>query len=231
MLVSTQKIWIFIWTLVWVFSYSSEAQVITGKTNRNRAQQAIVSLHNGALIFRMKSKRNKIEKLEEALATPDLKESDRKRLNKELESTIKERDEYNSEMVAAFGNYYNFSAVYFMYDTSSVVLKDGQKSGFLLNEKLEIDPDITIVQDSFFVIYNGNLDATNSTGMEALIIMDSQFEQLSNPFPYYIKSNDFWRSLGRFFSPKGAIKRDAKKVVIKLDQNLNKFYEKTISKP
>ena len=66
--------------------------------------------------------------------------------------------------------------------------------------------------------------------MEALIMMDGQFEILQSPFPYYVRVNSFWRTIGRFFSPKNAIKKDTQKIVTKLDQNLNKYYAFTASK-
>jgi hypothetical protein len=231
MIVNVQKKWFFFFFIIIIFPSSIEAQVIKGKQNRLRSEQAIVDLREGALVVRLKSKRNKIEKLEEAIANPELDEKERNRLKKELDETTMEKEEYNAGLSDAFVNYYTFSAIYFMYDTSSVALKNGVKSGFLLDKDLKVDPNITIGEDSIFVIYNGELDATNSSGMEALIIMDGNFNILQSPFPYYIRSNNFWWTLGRFFSPKQAIKRDSKKIVTKLDYNLNEYYEKITSKP
>jgi hypothetical protein len=187
-------------------------------------------LKDGALVVRLKTKRNKVEKLNEAIANPNLSDKDKKKMRKELETTIAERDKYNSELAASFDAYYNFSAVYFMYDTSSVALKDGEKSGFLLNKNLEVDPKIAIIQDSIFVAYTGTLDATNSTGLEALILMDNRFEVLPSPFPYYVRANHFGRVLERIFSPKNAVKRDTKKIVTRLDYNLNEFFKQTTAK-
>ncbi len=231
MIENAQKIRLSFLSIILIFSSLAEAQIIPGKTNRAIAEQAIIDLHEGALVVRLKSKRNKIAKLEESLASPALTDSDKKKLTKELASTIEERDKYNFELAESFDANYKFSAVYFMYDTASIALKNGEKSGFLLNKKLEVDPDITITQDSFFVIYSGTLDATNTTGLEALIIMDRRFDVLPSPFPYYIRVNDLWRVFGLIFSPKKVIKRDAKKVVSKLEFNLNAFYKRTIAKP
>ena len=220
-----QKNYFSILIILLFFAPTMEAQIIKGKSNKLRAKQAIIALHEGALVVRLKTKRNKIEKLQESLASDQLSEKDRKRLTKELQSTIEENEKYNTELIAAFNNNYKFSAVYFMYDTSSVTLKIGGKSGFLLNKELKVDPQITITQDSFFVVYNGELDATNSPGIEALIVMDSRFEVLPSPFPYYVKSNSFWLMLGRIFSSKNAVKRDVTKVVTELDHELNFFYK------
>jgi hypothetical protein len=231
MIENAQRTWFSLLSVLLIFSPLADAQIISGKTNRAIAEQAIIDLHDGALVVRLKTKRNKIAKLEESLASPAFTASDKKRLQKELESTIEEKDKYNFELAESFNATYKFSAVYFMYDTSSVALKNGAKSGFLLDKNLEVDPTITITQDSFFVIYPGTLDATNTSGLEALIIMDSQFEVLPSPFPYNIRVNHFGRLFGLIFSPKRVIKRDAKKVVSKLDFNLNEFYKRTVAKP
>jgi hypothetical protein len=227
---SSQKKWFFVLSILVFFSFSSEAQIVKGKANRTKAEKSIVTLKGGALVVRLKTKRNKIEKLKEAIASPNLNNKDKNRLQKELESTIAERDKYNTELVASFDVYYSFSAVYFMYDTSSVALKNGTKSGFLLNKNLEVDSKISITQDSFFVAYTGTLDATDKTGLEALILMDDRFEVLPSPFPYYIRANHFGRVLELIFSPKNTIKRDTKKIVTRLDSNLNEFYKQTIAK-
>ena len=224
---SVQKKWFPFLFVILMFPISTQAQVIKGKDNKAIAKQAIKDLKNdGALVLRLKTKRNKIEKLNDLLARPDLEEKDKKKLAKELKTTIEERDKYNYELSKAFSTIYKFSAVYFMHDTSSVALKNGEKSDFLLDKDLNIDPNIVITQDSFFVAYTGTLDATNSTGMEALIIMNSQLEVLPSPFPYYVRANHFGRVLGKLFAPKKAVKRDAEKIVTKLEKNLNKFYKK-----
>ncbi len=222
---STSKKWFLLLPIILIFSSLAEAQVIKGKTNRVVAEQAILLLKDGALVVRLKSKRNKITKLEELLSNPEVNESDKKKLEKDLKNTIEERDNFNSALFTAFNEYYTFSAFYFMYDTASVALKNGEKSGFLLDNNLKVDPEITITQDSFFVIYKGTLDATNRTGLEALIIMDSRFNIVPSPFPYYTRVNNFWLVLGRFFSPKKAVKRDATKIVQELDGKLKEYYK------
>ena len=227
---SIQKKWFVFVTILMLFSVAAGAQIIKGKTNKSIAEQAIIDLRDGALVLRLKSKHNKITKLEELLAKPDIDEKDRKKLEKELANTIRERDLFNTELVASFVAHYKFSAIYFMYDTSSVVLKNGGKSGFLLDQDLKVDPEITITQDSFFVIYSGTLDVTDRTGLEALIILDCRFEIIPSPFPYYVKVNNFWSTLGRFFSPDKAIKKDAQKIVPELENNLREYYKFTVEK-
>jgi len=221
---SVQKKWFPILFIILLFPLLTQAQVIKGKKNQAIARQAINDLqNNGALVLRLKTKRNKIEKLNELLARPDLEEKDKKKLMKELKTTIEERDKYNYEITKAFNTYYKFSAFYFMHDTSSVALKNGEKSGFLLDKDLNIDPNITITQDSFFVAYTGSLNASN---MEALIIMNSRFEVLPSPFPYYIRVNLFGRVLVKIFAPKKVVRKDMKKIVTRLEKNLNNFYKK-----
>ena len=72
---STSKKWFLLLPIILIFSSLAEAQVIKGKTNRVVAEQAILLLKDGALVVRLKSKRNKITKLEELLSNPEVNES------------------------------------------------------------------------------------------------------------------------------------------------------------
>ncbi len=214
-----------------LFTYTQvNAQIILNRSDVSIAEEAIVDLHNGALVLRLKSYNNKITRLKELIANPDVKDKDREKLEKELETTISERDSYNNDLVAAFNDNYKFSPVYFMYDTSSVALKNGARKGFLLDENLRVDPTISISEDSVFMAYIGTLDPADYSGVEALIITDSQFEVLPAPFPFYIRVNSLGLVLGKIFSPKQSVKRDTQKMVSKLEHKLSEFYARVLEK-
>lgn len=202
----------------------TDAQIIRDKSDVSIAEEAIVDLHNGALVVRLKTYNNKTTRLKELIANPEVKDKDREKLEKDLVTTIAERDSYNNDLVAAFKDNYKFSTVYFMYDTSSVALKNGERKGFLLDENLRVDPTISISEDSIFMMYTGTLDPAEYSGMEALIITDSRFEVLPAPFPFYIRVNSFGLVLSRIFSPKQSVKRDTQKMISKLEHKLTEFY-------
>ena len=217
--------------LFFLFSILLNLPAIAQQSERKQAtliaNKAIKDLKDGALVVRLKSKSNKISKLEELIASPDVKESSKNKLRKELKTTIEERNKYNVELVKAMSELYTFSKVYYMYDTHSKALKNGTRSGIFLNENLEEDPKITLRGEHFFVLKTGTTDSESTTGLEALIIMDNQLVDLKRPFPYYVRINSIGRLFVRIFNPKKLVQKDAKEIVGKLEAQLNKFYEET----
>ena len=205
------------------FTFSAFAQSIPKKERRAIARQAIQNLKGGTLVLRLKSKHNKITKLEELLAAPDIKESVKIKLSKNLETTIDERNQFNLSLTNAFEEYFSFSNIYYMYDTSSIALKNGQRSGFFLNKNLELDPSIEIPEGEFFVIKIGTTDASTTTGVEAMVIMDKNLKDMMPPFPYYVRINSISRLFTRIFNHKNLVRKDSEKIVQKLETNFRRF--------
>jgi len=192
---------------------------------KKAAREAINNLHGGTLIIRLKSKRNKIDKLEELLAAPDIDEKLRARLSKKLKNTIEERNKYNLTLTNAFEEYYSFSKVYYMYDTASVSLKNGIRKGIFLDKGLELDANIEIPEGSFYIVRTGTTNASSTTGIQALVVMDNQFKDFERPFPYYVRVNSISRLFTRIFNHKKLVKKDAKEVVLRLGRNFQFYYE------
>ncbi|MFT5166277.1 MAG: hypothetical protein ACI8P3_001508 [Saprospiraceae bacterium] len=205
------------------FTTHAMSQDLSGKERKAIATQAIKDLAGGTLILRLKSKHNKITKLEELLATPDIKASTRTKLSEDLESTIDERNRFNRSLTYAFEEYYSFSNIYYIYDTASVSLINGQRSGIFLNEDLELDLTIEIPEGIFFVLKVGTTDSASTTGVEALVMMDRNLKDLAAPFPYYVRVNSIGRLFTRIFNHKKLVKKDSKKIVQKLESNLQRY--------
>lgn len=202
-----------------------QAQTKSKSEQRTIARQAIKDLKGGTLIIRLNSKRKKIEKLEELLGGADLEEKFRKRLSNELKKTIEERNHYNLSLSNAFDQYYSFSNIYYMYDSASISLRNGQRKGIFLDKKLEEDSDIEIPEGPFFVIKVGSTDLASTTGIQALVMMTAQLEDLARPFPYYVRLNSISRLFTRIFNHKNLVKKDAKEIVQRLNQNLLRYHE------
>jgi hypothetical protein len=205
------------------FTSNVVSQNLSGKERRDIATQAINDLEGGTLILRLKSKHNKITKIKEILADPDIQESARIKLNKELRSTIDERDRFNISLTNAFEEYYSFSNIYYIYDTASISLKNGQRSGIFLNKNLELDSQTKIPEGKFFVIKVGTTDSSSTTGVEALVLMDQHFKDLQSPFPYYVRINSIGRLFTRIFNHRNLVRKDSRLIVQKLEKNLRRY--------
>ena len=190
------------------------------------AEQSIKQLKEGTLVLRLKSKRNKIREMKKVIAAPDIKPALRKRLEKRLENTIKERDRYNQSLIDAFDEYYSFSNIYYIYDSSSVELKNGERSGIFLDKNREVDPTIEIPEGDVFVLRTGNTDYSSTTGIEALVVMNKELKDLQRPFPYYVRVHSIGRLFTRIFNPRKLVLKDSKAIVQKLDANLNRYLDK-----
>jgi hypothetical protein len=134
-----------------------------------------------------------------------------------------EQEQENLAITAAFRSYYKFCPVYFIsYDSTTAALK-AKRSGYFLNDKLQVDPSISMNKNFFLFAEYGMLetslpsDKTNSKhekvrrGVieEALIVRDQKMNLLRRPFPYYVRFGDW----------------DER--VIKLERRLEKFYQRS----
>ncbi len=209
--------------LIFSIPINAQNEVVSRSERKAIAEQSIKDLNNGTLILRLKSKRNKIKKLKELLSAPDIKEGVRVKLSKELGRTIDERNRYNITLVDAFENHYSFSNIYYMYDTASVSLKNGTRKGIFLDKNLEFDPNIEIPEGNFFVVKTGTTNATSTTGVEAIVIMNKELKDMQRPFPYYVRLNSIGRLFTRIFNHKNLVKKDSKDVVTRLERNLQKY--------
>ncbi len=208
----------------------SGSTVTAQSSAKQRSMEAIQALREGAIVVRLPSKRNKLKALNEALAKDNLDAKTRARYEAEIEKTIEKRDRYNRELVNAMEELYDFSALYFVYDTAVVQLKSGVKEGIFVNENLESDPQIRLEEKTFFVLRMGTTKKGSTTGLEALVVADSALDDLTAPFPYYVRTNHWARVFLRIFSPKKVIKKDARRVVGKLNKNLHGYHERVLQR-
>lgn len=217
------QIYVYFFLMLVLIPITTQAQELTKVERTEKAKQAIEDLEGGTLVLRLKSKNNKISKLEELMASPTIKDETKNKLRKELENTIDERNRYNLSLTNAFEEHYKFSDIYYIYDTASLSLKKGARSGIFLNKNLELDPSISIPDGTFFVIRTGTTDSSTTTGVEALVIMDQNLKDLVRPFPYYVRVNSISRLFTRVFNHKKLVRKDSNEIVQKLERNLRKY--------
>jgi hypothetical protein len=167
-----------------------------------------------------------------------LKTSENKiRVLKELGDTIQalrvaeEQRNANLEIVQAFKQYFNFCPVYFFYSTYSGQVKKGELTGYFLNDRLEPDSSVRLDNKLYYIAEFSVIEPDTferdagsrkladegaiaySRNIEALIIRDQRFIQLSKPFPYYIKTTDLFR------------RRSVREMVSLMNQELFSFFK------
>ena len=143
-----------------------------GQDKRKIADQHLCNLKNGVLLIRLYTSESKIEALKKLGR------------NNEAEEVIRKQELENRLIYTTFKAVYDFSPIYFFYNTSSDKIKMQEYRGNLLNEELKPDSGINISEE---FIYIADVDLTPGTGIYALVIKDKNFQFLNKPFPYYIK--------------------------------------------
>ncbi len=200
-------------------------------TPERSAAEQIQELHNGVLLVRLPTKQNSIDAL---------MKSDRKQQAEQVRLQTRNK---NLELMAAMRDEFTFCPFYFFYSYDSEHILNGQLdsvtflgedlnplSNVAIGDKLFYTAEVTLVsQDTSQKGKNlrdseeSDRDNQNETKFygganmrfQALIIKDSQFNQLRRPFPYYS------RTLNSFF-----MKKTLEEVVETMDQKLWKFYGK-----
>ncbi|MGB0864656.1 MAG: hypothetical protein ACPGXZ_17175 [Saprospiraceae bacterium] len=145
----------------------------------------LTALQNGVLIVRYETSRNKLNALE--LMVKQKPKS--KRFKRLLRKTTKKAKALQEATITAYTEYYTFSKVIFMPDTLSNKLLAGVRKGIFVNQYLEIDESIELTVDDFYITYSGFTPVSTTSGMEALLIADSENNLLKAPFPYATKLN------------------------------------------
>lgn len=210
---------------------TKENRISFRKQKRLPATKEINQLKDGALLVRLRTKRNSITAL---------RKIGKDKLAEKIET--KQR-RYNLKIVAAFKINFNFCPTYFYFSDYSqnvserkfdkvIFLSDSllpdttikfNQSHFLTAEFGAIEPDTA----KYFSHYsyepdgNWNLEQVSNYYCEpkvssaALVIKSNRFVQLRRPFPYYVRTYD---SL--------PIKRSPNKTVKRMNKKLCKFYNR-----
>lgn len=191
----------------------------------------INELKDGALLVRLKTKKNSIAALQKIGK------------NEAAEKLELKQAAYNLNIVTSFKKYFTFCPTYFFYSDYSTNIKEREFDKVLfLNEKLQADSSIkfvyktfltadfgTIEQDTvkYFANYSMEQDKNLGTqkvktynggpdfGFDALIIRNDKFIQLRDPFPYFERTRDPMPN-----------KRKLEKVIKKINKRFFKFYIK-----
>jgi len=192
------------------------------------ANQQIIKMHNGALLVKLKTKKNSIATLRKFGK------------NQQADKIEVEQSVYNKKIINGFKANFDFCPTYFFYSDYSQEILDKQfdKVEFL-NVNLQYDSTIIfnntpfltaefgIIEQDTAKFFDGYYYAEGIDGLEkrkkynggtdmtfgALIIKNENFFQLSKPFPYYSR---MLHSI--------PFKRKPKNVIAKMNRQLYNFY-------
>ena len=140
---------------------------------------------------------------------------------KTLEARKEEIYANNKETYAAFTSAFTFAPVYFFYGRDSDKVRNRDFFNIFLNEELVPDSTIKFSSDStFFIIDVGDIYFDAFGGhFEGMAVMDSRFEPLKKPFPYYVRKR----------SGISIITRTDLEMVLILQKELEEFFEESKS--
>ena len=197
-------------------------------------EEKILQLKDGALIVRLKTKENSIVAL-------------RKAGNHELADKVELKQKtYNKELIRAFRSDFKFCPVYFLPSNYSENIIAGKIADVVfVNDSLDPDTSITMTQLNFLTAETGPLDPDTASyfesqhydysgknlekketqyigqnaGFEVIKMMNKEFIQLTQPFPYYVRIYD---SL--------PMERSLPKAVARLNEKLQNYYNAVVIK-
>lgn len=193
------------------------------------AEQAIKDLKNGVLVVRLKTGDKKLEALRRVAKSPNVSNSDKARFQQKVKDHQEKVRLENEWLVSSLKKNYSFSEMLFMLDTSAHELKMGKQNGVFLDENLQPNPNISLSNKPYLVLYHGQTISRVKSSSEGLVILDAGLQELVDPFPFFIGITTIKRALGKFFNKKGE-DEFFDEMVEKLQKRLDDYHEEVIEK-
>ena len=178
----------------------------------------------GGIVVRLATNARKIEGMQEVLDNGQLSAPNKHRLEERLQATITETREQQELIVRLMRENYDLGPVYFIYDSTLVLLQGEKRSGYFLNDNLEIDPNIMRPED-FIVARMGYTDASTTARAEAMMLSDRELQPLPNPFPNAITFNNLGYAFNKLLAPDIAERRRLEGMIQRLRNKLNSAVE------
>ena len=190
---------------------------------RDKGKRLIKELKSGVLVVRLKTGNNKLKALERVANSPSVSNEDKGKFQMRIAEAKKETKLENEHLIQAFKEDYFFSEILYFFDTSVYLLKEKVQSGYFLNEDMEIDPNIHLGDTPFLIAFYGS-SSIAANGLEGLVVMDENFQELGYPFPHFTGVRTIKKVLGKFFE-----KRDDlyyfKMMVQRFNRQLERGYD------
>jgi hypothetical protein len=194
------------------------------------AEKSIVALKEGVLLVRLNMRKREIAYYESFGNA------------KGAEKTRKKQEKQNSQIVKGFSTHFNFCKVYYFAMEDSRMLLDGKQdsvkfydsnmtviNSLSLNSEAYFIGEFGVVESDTVFYYKGTTPDPGSVNnpegvsyygdqknsLPALVIRNSNFYQLKEPFPYYSGYN-----------PGGNVNKRYAGSIRKLNVKLNDYYQK-----
>lgn len=187
---------------------------------RRQALEMVEVLQKGGIIVRLATNARKIAGMQEVLDEGELTSLNRSRLKARMETTIEETRQKQELIVSLMREIYDIGPVYFIFDTTLVLLQGEQTSGYFLNDDLQIDPTINRPND-FVIARIGYTDAATTSRAEAMMLTDREQQALPAPFPNAITFNNLGYALNKLLAPDIAERKRMEGMIERLRNKLN----------
>lgn len=148
------------------------------------AEESIHAIYDGVLIVRLSSNARKTEVLQKQIADPYSSAEQRKLYKSIIKKSNTEIRETNEMLMAAMARNYDFSEVFFLYDTSLYRLTSGEEKGFFLSQDLEIDKTINLAGRPYRMARYGSPLSEGMQELLGIVVMNNDYRDLPPPFPY-----------------------------------------------
>lgn len=181
--------------------------LLSAQDNIYYAAKAAKELQEGTLAIRVFTNPGKLRQLRKLLASDEISESSRRKLEKQLRDTEKENDDYWNDLTHAVSAHYTFSKVVYMPDSLYKNFEAGEDAVFWDNAR-NIDTSVKMDRSSFFLLITGD----NS---DQLILVTKDLVRLDHPFPDRIVT--FLPSFRRIFNRRGYFEKQLKGFQTKLE--------------
>lgn len=187
----------FILILIFFNYFHTNAQ-----SNKEIALYQIQDLKQSALLVRLSTSENQLEIL-------------RKMKNMNRYNEVKKaQEEENQKIIHAFTSELSFvPAIYFFASNKSEQIKNGNLSNVLLDKNLKVVDSIP-----FKTFYIAEFGRTEELNIPAVVIMNSNFKQLDEPFPFFTRT----------YETLPIIKRSHQRTVELLNEKLYSFYNQVV---
>lgn len=219
-------------SLVWLSSTQMQAQVNyneipTGKQRAIDAEKAILQLKDGVLLVRLVSQKAKKEQISHILESKTLSEKDRDKMQKELELIETETEDKNQRYLSKFKELYSFSDFRFTYDYLISEYLEGARSGFMLDDSLEVDPSIELPEGkTVFVLKIDSPKPSSTKNNYGFLVTDSLQQEIYSPFPGEYMGASMRRFWGNLLDKQNYPERESVWLVTKLEEGLEEYYER-----
>lgn len=176
-------------------------------------------LKDGTLIVRLQSNKNKLQKLEEKLASTSLSKKERNRYFDLLKDTRNQTTDDARRLITAFKKEYNFSNVLFMWDKDTEQVLNKSFDDLFLDSELKPMTNTPDVQE-FMLASVRKTSPTDNVRTDAIIIYTSKLKEPSASFPGITPINSAKLLLSLFLDGEKAHQKSLNKAVKKLNKAL-----------